>query len=39
MQKQPVKRNPIAQDLRTAKYAPRIVQSKKVYDRKKMKDE
>ena len=28
------KRNPIARDLRTPKYAPRVVQSKKIYKRK-----
>jgi hypothetical protein len=33
--KPPAKRNPIARDLRTAKYRPRVVQSKKtVYSRK-----
>ena len=29
------KRNPIAQDLRTPKYRPRIVKSKRVYSRKR----
>jgi hypothetical protein len=28
-------RNPIAKDLRTAKYAPRIVKSKRIYSRKR----
>jgi hypothetical protein len=28
------KRNPIAQDLRTPKYRPRIVKSKRIYNRK-----
>jgi len=31
-------RNMIAKDLRTPKYKMRVVKSKKVYDRKKMKD-
>ena len=30
-----MKRNPIAQDLRTPKYALRVVKSKKVYNRKR----
>jgi hypothetical protein len=34
-----VKRNPIAKDLFTAKYKPRVVKSKKAYDRKKKDDE
>ena len=29
------KRNPIAQDLRTPKYRPRIVKSKRIYNRKR----
>ena len=33
------KRNPVAQDLRTPKYAPRVVQSKKIYNRKKAKND
>lgn len=34
-----MKRNPIAQDLRTPKYALRIIKSKKIYNRKqKQKD-
>ncbi len=29
------KRNPIAKDLRTPKYRPRMINSKKIYNRKK----
>ena len=31
------KKNPIAKDVRTPKYKPRVVESKKVYNRKKYK--
>jgi hypothetical protein len=37
MSKQTIKFNPVAKDLRTPKYAPRVVQSKKIYDRKRIK--
>ena len=33
-QKKPAKANPMAKDLRTPKYRPRIVESKKLYKRK-----
>jgi hypothetical protein len=37
MKKPPVKRNPIARDLRTPRYRVRIVKSTIVYNRKKRK--
>ena len=33
------KRNPIARDLHTSKYKPRVVRSKKIYDRNQERDE
>jgi hypothetical protein len=32
-----LRRNPIASDLRTAKYAPRIINSERIYNRKRAK--
>jgi hypothetical protein len=34
--KEPVKHNPVAQDLRTPKYRMRVIKKKTLYDRKKV---
>lgn len=33
------KSNPIAKDVRSRKYRPQVIQSKKLYNRKKLKDD